>query len=296
MEEQTPQEIENRTTELLPVGTLAERAFSIYRENAARFIWIMAIPAGAAILSLFLEHVPFFGSLGAFGYLVSAALSVLALPAFLYAIEDPALSVSDAYREGFSLFFPYIWIALLGGLIIFGGIPFFIVTAIILGTWFTFAPYALFFENDRGLAVFTKSREYVRDRFWPVLWRIFAVYFPIFIAIAIVGAIFQAIFGVSTMSEEAGENFVYVFNNVAQVFIGPFFAVYGYLLYKNMRQIRPELIDKSVQKGKGLFTSLAVFGIFVFIVFMLLVVAFSEGETHEVPWGGEGITRTDMIR
>lgn len=69
---------------------------------------------------------------------------------------------------------PAIWTSALVGLAVLGGVILLIVPAIIFGVWYSFTLYAVIFEEKRGTAALSASKQIVAGRWWAILWRVFA--------------------------------------------------------------------------------------------------------------------------
>lgn len=266
---------ETSETKLPPVGSLLKEATDIYKGGWQRFLGITAIPGAISLMALVIDKASFLALFAALAYILGTVLSIASGPALLYAMTDPSLSISDAYKKGFKLFFPYLWVSVLSGFIVLGGLPFLLVPALIFGVWLTFAPYILIFEGDRGLDAATKSRAYVRDNFGPVLWRISAL---ILVAVAffiIVGTIshIAGIIGDAPAVPGKDEKTLVedIFGTIAQIFITPLFVSYGLALYRAFKSLKPELAGKKETEGRGLFIASGIFGVVVFAAILALV-------------------------
>jgi hypothetical protein len=91
----------------------------------------------------------------------------------IQAIKDSEekIGIKEAYRRGWKKLRSIWWINILSGLVILGSLPFFIVPAIILSVWLSFAAFVLVDEEVRGLAALLRSREYIRGKWWAVVGR-----------------------------------------------------------------------------------------------------------------------------
>jgi hypothetical protein len=108
-------------------------------------------------------------------------LSYLAILAFIS--KDNALSVAESYKTGLKMFFPFIWISILGGFASFGAAILLIVPGIILVFRLGLAPFTLFTENKRGLSALIQSWHYVKGKTGKVIG--FGFLFILLLAIAI---------------------------------------------------------------------------------------------------------------
>lgn len=256
--------------EVMSVKELLKEASDAYKTHWKVFISITAIPAIVSIMTIIIGLAPFLVPFQVIGYIFSFILSFASAPALLYTMKDPTLPISDAYKAGFKMFFPYLWVSVLAGLVVLGGLALLFAPLFIFAIWVVFAPYIVFFEGGRGLAALTKSRAYVEGYFGKVLWRFFALYLMIF-GLIIILMITLSLTGMS-FSKETEKMVSDLFGNIFQIFLTPLLAGYGYALYKNFVRIKPELADKKVEKGKGLFIFSAILGIVVAIAITIITV------------------------
>ncbi|MBI4100273.1 hypothetical protein HY439_00840 [Candidatus Microgenomates bacterium] len=173
--------------------------------------------------------------------------------ALIFAINGAGekIGVKDSYQKGRSKIIPLFLLSLLSGLIVMGGFIFFIIPGIIFSVWFTFSRYLLVLENTGGLGALLKSREYVRGKWWPVLWRLFVL------------GLFNGLFYIIAA-------IIFPFLNLfTNLFIGPLTSVYLLLLYKHTKSIKGEM---AVIAGKTKLI-LILAGIFGFLIIPLSIVA-----------------------
>ncbi len=85
--------------------------------------------------------------------------------------DDPYFKVATAYRQGLRLFFSYLWIAILSALIIIGGLILLVIPGIIWAINYSLAIYPLIAENLKGRRALKRSRELVRNYWWPVFFK-----------------------------------------------------------------------------------------------------------------------------
>lgn len=87
--------------------------------------------------------------------------------------KKPDLS-TEAQKGAWKFFWPLLWVGLLQGIIVLGGLILLIVPGIYLGVALSFSQFYLLTENKRGLASLAASRALVKGRWWATWWRLFA--------------------------------------------------------------------------------------------------------------------------
>lgn len=157
-------------------------------------------------------------------------------------------SVYSIYAEAASKLFPYFWIMLLSGLIVFVGFILLIVPGIVFSVWFAFASFVLILGNEKGTAALKKSKKYVRGIWLEVFLR--------FIAAALLGFLLSAALGILQGFVKdvfaSQSDAISIFLDFAyQLIITPYFVVYGYELYKDVVRVNEEIPKVEVKDEMG---------------------------------------------
>lgn len=194
-------------------------------------------------------EVSFFGLLplmaGASLAILGAFIALWARLALIYAIKDEKLGAGESYSESWPKFFSYWWIAILTGFLMLAGFFLFVIPAFVFGVWFVFAGFALVFDNQKGLSALVKSREYVRGRWRPVFWRLFLL---------------AAAMGILSS--------VPVFGQIVAFLAWPFFMVYLYLIFTELKSFRGKAAVTKAVKNK-----IVILGVLGWLVPVLLITA-----------------------
>lgn len=134
----------------------------------------------AAVLVYTSEYVP--GSPPIIALLYSLYMVLLGVISILWSITliltadaSGEMTFKNAYNRALKLFFPYLWVSILAGLVIYGGFIFFVIPGIVLSILFSVSFMLVLFESERGVAVLIKSREYIRGYGMQVFWRYFVL-------------------------------------------------------------------------------------------------------------------------
>ena len=157
----------------------------------------------------------------------------------------------------------YWWLVFLEGLIITGSFIPFIIPGIMFAVFFIFSHLILVNENYKGLNVLIRSREYVRGH-----------WFPIFGRLVLFGLVLFAVQIVESIIVNKGSRAV--LNFITNLIITPYFTVYLYTLYKDIKKAKGELAIKLSTKTKALYLLSGIFGIILVIAAIMgLILVYS---------------------
>jgi len=169
--------------------------------------------------------------------------------ALVYAIkESEDIGIKKAYQESKSKIKQFFWVSMLVGFITMGGFIFFAIPGFIFAVWFSFATFIVITEDMKGMDAILKSREYVRNYWWPVLWRFLFLYL-VMIGIMVVASIALIL--------------IPILGNLASVAITPLIMIYMFLIYKNLKEIKGDFEFRPSAKAKKSFVAVGVLGILV---------------------------------
>ena len=79
----------------------------------------------------------------------------------------------ETFSSSSDLIWPVIYASFLVTIIVLGGSLLLIIPGIIFTVWYSFAFYAVIFENARGFNALKSSKSLVVGRWWPIVWRLF---------------------------------------------------------------------------------------------------------------------------
>ena len=246
---------------MLPnVHTLLRTSFEIYRKHAQLIFGYLAyllIPFAGMIL---IDMLPNQTDNGVWQtqLAVSAVLMIVQTILWLWitiiifrlasdAVTGKKISVTDLQKGVSELIWPLVFVGLLQGLIMLGGILLLIIPAIIFAVWFCFAQISVILDKKRGVEAFSYSRSLVRGRFWAIFWR--AIIYPglltaaIFIIVGIFITGVASLLGLEMNVETiTAENFGQFFNQqtspwldtidyLAQLVFMPLLMIYQTVVY-----------------------------------------------------------------
>jgi len=156
---------------------------------------------------------------GGVGLLAALYFGFRCFGGFLHAVVDDQLGLRDALARGHGICLPLMWVGCLTGFVIGGGFTLFVLPGIIFMVWFFFAQFILVDEDVHGMDALLKSREYVRGEWFNVALRLL----PVWVASVLIGMIPLA-------------------GPVLGVLFFPFAMIYHYLLYRDLRGMKGDVL------------------------------------------------------
>ncbi|RJQ36386.1 hypothetical protein C4552_03810 [Candidatus Parcubacteria bacterium] len=164
-----------RRPPLVSAGELMLGAWMFYQRHARIFIGISTVPTAVSLVALLLEESPL--PIAAIAFLLSGIATLLGRLAFIATVSErgaPAGGVTGAYQHAVAFFGPFLWISILAGIAILGGMVLFVLPGILLSVWLSFPAYALVGGHKTGLAALVASWQAVRGSWLSVAWRFLA--------------------------------------------------------------------------------------------------------------------------
>ena len=151
--------------------------------------------------------------------LATAATFKIVARAYLGLEQDWTDSLAFAGRR----FWPIVWLQLIYGLLVSLGLLAFVVPGLYFAVAWTVAVPALLFENLRGRAALSRSRELVRGRWWPTLGLLAVVSIVTGIVATVIAMVVGAVIPANgELAEAVAEGFA---NGIGGVVTMPFTAV-----------------------------------------------------------------------
>ena len=212
---------------LLSLGDLLKNSFEIYKKNSHTFISLMALHAVAFLVFLpaallFIIPRSHFYKLVLFALLLivfAIAMLIIGLwvqVSLLFAIKNrnSKVNLQKSLRQGWEHITAYIWVTLLVGLVVFGGILLFIIPGIIFSIWFSFSKYVFVAEGKESTKALIKSKELVMGNWWGIFGRILVV----------------------TLLASLISYIPFLGPLINFFFMVPFIQIYLYLLYEDLRK------------------------------------------------------------
>lgn len=233
---------------------LLKESWRIYCLKIKTLLGIIGLPVGFSflfwILMYFLvgtslKYSIWFSVIGTISCLGSLFLWLWAIPSLLYNLKENT-NIKESYKRGFKILGSYIWVYFLLVIIIAGGFLLFIIPGILFSIWFSLAIFILVFEEKKGFNALFRSKHLVSGKFWGALVRFLALGLIIGLGLFLVFALI--IFGIENKQIE--DQLSEVIGYFLQLFILPFFLIYGFLIYNNLKEIKAEVIYEEPARSK----------------------------------------------
>jgi len=174
---------------LMEVGEIFSEAWAAYRERWLLLVGLLLVAAVGATLPLALvgggtallvkRGVIIDGAPLALLVSLAAVAAFIAflrgIAALMAAAVDDSIGFREALSRGRASLITLLWVSSLYGFIVGGASLLLIIPGILTWVWFFASPYMAVSGDARGMKALLKSRAIVKDRFWPVLLRLFLV-------------------------------------------------------------------------------------------------------------------------
>lgn len=148
---------------------------------------------------------------------------------------DRKMISREAWRDTVS----YLWVSVLAGLIIMGGMLLFLVPGFIFAVWYSLATLVFVLEGVKGYAALKRSQALVRGRFWPVVWRWVVPYFFYLAIMTILVGLPSLLVGYFIgFADFSAENQPWWFNfwqSIIAILLLPLSAGFGVVLYSSLK-------------------------------------------------------------
>ncbi len=245
------EDLENNLIKLKSLSKLLRESWELYKTRIRTLLTIAFLPIVFSLFFSFLLHSLektnlqysiLFSIVEVISLLVSFFLLLWITPSLILSIKNDTDAV-DSLKEGLSFVVSYFWLYFLVNIIVLGGSLLLIIPGILFSIWFGLSVYILVFEQEKGFKALFASKELVSGNFIKVLWRFLAFGLVIFLFF-----LFLSIFLVFLFQsyDFVGDLIGYLFNWLAF----PLLVVFGILLYKNLRELKKEVIYPEPSVGR----------------------------------------------
>jgi hypothetical protein len=232
---------------LTPIYDMLEGAIKIWWKNLLKFLkvylWgaLYAFIPVAVIIVLSLVAVKFFETNNSLIIIPLFILIIACVVVSLYFIirayigmfllvkKDYTGDELEIFKETKKYFWSYLWLSVLTTIFVLLWALLLIIPGIIFSVFYSFAVYAFFFEDLKGMAAVKRSVSLVKNYWWAVFGR--------FIVIAIVLWIFTVIISIPLYFTDDKSIFFSFWNSIIQIInflIGPISLLYFYQIYKDL--------------------------------------------------------------
>lgn len=250
-----------------PIVSLFGGAWRLYKERWPVLVEILLLPTLIMILGAVLIMLDLGGLFRALGGLivflgwVVCAYSILPV---VYSIHNRT-GVDASYKATIGWFWPYMWMVILQMLALVGASVMLVIPGIWLDIALGFVVYAFVIERRRGIDALRQSKNYVKGYWWAVLGKILLLAVIYIAAIIILQML--ALAGGKVLSGLASA--------VLVLFFVPFAMTYTYLIFQNLRALKPGLAEAQMKEGTGFIKASAIVGIVVPVLFVILGIVFA---------------------
>lgn len=228
---------------MITIDELVTGSIRLYKEHFKKFILMMLISLAS--------YVPFYlivewlkvntNIILGVVLIILLVLSVLVLIYFgvrsqigmYFILKNPKMEIKELFISTKTLFWKFLGLSLLTGILIFLWTLLLIIPGIIFGVFYCFASYLLIFEDVKGLNAIKRSKALVTGYWWAVFGRIMFV----ILAAMLVSFVLSIPF-VFLSKGSAMFNIYSLLQNIVWTVITPIFMVFTYLMYKNLRRIK----------------------------------------------------------
>jgi hypothetical protein len=236
-----------------PIGVLFSNAWRRLRERFAVVALIFLVPLVLVDIGqlLLFKGGASAVTLGVIIRILSDVVSVFSTLALISAFGK-GTDFGASYQAGIKLFWAWIWLAILAGLAVVGGLVMLIIPGIMLAVQLSFASYAFVLEGKRGMAALTQSREYIKGYWWAFFGRNLLLILCLAAAMAILFAPATLLLG------PIGGGIMY--GAILLVFV-PFSVAYQYEIYENLRRLKPDASQAAAKADPAFLKVATVVGI-----------------------------------
>lgn len=204
---------------------------SMFGFGAALFSFDEGISATTGLL--------LFAGIAIYYIIFSLAMSWIQF-ALVLSITEAHASIGSIITKSFKRIFSYWWLLLLTGFLVGGASMLFSIPGIVFAIWFSFSIFVLGVEGIKGMQALLRSKEYVRNYWWPVLGRNLAfglmIGIPLMILFALVGL-------------AKSETLLVIFQFIFSLVLLPFGVAYNYSQYVSLRKIKGDSMPTPQKKG-----------------------------------------------
>ena len=236
---------------LTPVLDLLESSISIWWKNFKKFleiyVWaiyyalipLVIIFASTIAMALLGQNISSWLEVVLFVLMLVSAFAILYFSIrayagmFLLVKKNYQGEAKEIFKETSELAWPYIVLSVLTAILIILWLLLLIIPGIIFSVYYSFAVYAFFFEDKRGMDAIKRSKELVKGYWWAVFGRV------IFFALII--WVFSLIISIPLLLSQENSIFYSLWDVLVQIInalIGPITLLFSYQIYKDLVKIK----------------------------------------------------------
>lgn len=240
---------------LIPSVNLFKEAVAIYQANYKVFLKIVSWLIGAAVLLGLLNLAdrqtsfqyidytfPLYLILSAFSFVIGLWTQIVLIRLIQAGLTKQTVDKKILQQNAWRDTVPFLWVSILTGLIILGGMILLIIPGLIFSIWYFFSIYVFGVDGVRGYAALQKSKDLVQGRFWPVVWRILVANFFYGLVLVVLVGLPTLIIGALTKFADFTPNFTMgpwwldALQSIMTIATLPLNIALWVILYKNLKE------------------------------------------------------------
>ncbi len=238
-----------------------------YRQFFSPILRIFALPVVLWLLVALLETAPLgklFSPLVGIVAVVASVISQIALIVLLARHDDTKLAATISPTK--RLILPFIWIAILSSLVLFGATILLVIPGLIFGIWLSQAMYLMVAENERGLRALAMSWSRTRGYWWAIFGRTLVLCLTMIVAIIVLAIILNLIGNQAMVG--------FIMNAIQFLVFTPIAAIYTYQLYREIRTVKTATppTDSDLATKRKWLVGLSLFGLLLPVAVALIVI------------------------
>lgn len=211
---------------------LFKGALDIFKGNPKLFVGIMFVPMVLSVVVGWLEPAtgvvnPSSWIIFTVAVVISVVFSIFMGIAMIIAVDNRTITIIEAYQSAKVFFWRYIGLSIVMTAILFIGFLLLIVPGVILSVWFAFSTFVLILERSSIKEALTRSRGYVKGKWWGVFMRLIAIILVYILVMIVFGSLFSML--------SLGVNLSSLLNAIVAIILTPVVLAYIYLLYQDVK-------------------------------------------------------------
>lgn len=171
------------------------------------------------------------------------------------------IKMKEVLKKARPFILPLFLTSLLTSFLVMGGFFLFLIPGLLLSIWFSQQQYIVVFEKKSTFLALHTSREYFRGRFFPVFWRMIAVYLPVILLGILISPSSQQ------DSPSALNSLFQLISFIAQ----PLYLAYGVVLYKHLGKTIDQEISTVPSSARNQYLFIAGAGYLLLILGILFL-------------------------
>jgi hypothetical protein len=256
------------------ISSLFSDSWKLYKERWQVLVEIVLLPTLAVVLGYVLLYLGFpFSILGGLIVFVGYIIFIFSMLPVIFSLHHTA-GVDASYQATIGWFWPFVWVTILELLAVLGGSIMLLIPGIWLAVALMLMAYVFVIEHRRGVDALRQSKDYIKGYWWAVLGRVLLLGL-IFLVVTIIIEI-----PVMIIAGTAGRVLVTM---LLTLFFIPFSVIYHYVIFENLRALKPELAEAQTKKGTAFIKTSAIVGIVVpVLVVCALIIALGFGVFYNI--------------